>query len=66
LPYYVHCLESADTLPLRYVRASDEPFASPEEANALAASLDPKTRPMVTGSPTPPDLEEKGQSEETS
>jgi hypothetical protein len=65
LPYYVHCLESG-ALPPRYVRASDEPFDAPEEANAFAASLDPQSKPMVTGNPNPPDLEEKIQSSETS
>ncbi len=64
MPYFVHWLEAPRGDRPRYVRATEQTFDKPEEANDFATTLDPLRRALVTGSPTPPDLEEKGQSED--
>jgi hypothetical protein len=64
MPYYVHWLQAPRTDRPRYVRATEQSFEDPDEANAFASALDPMRRALVTGSETPPDLEEKDQSQD--
>lgn len=57
--YYVHFLERGEGEP-HYERATAREFASPQEANAYATTLSAESKPLVTTSPTPPELDQDG------
>jgi hypothetical protein len=55
--YYVHYLERSDGEP-HYSRATARDFASAEEANAYATTLATESKPLVTTSPQPPEMDQ--------
>jgi hypothetical protein len=55
--YYVHYLERLAGEP-HYSRATARDFASAQEANAYATTLAAESKPLVTTSPEPPDMDQ--------